>query len=125
MPLLLDATALDDGNNWDHTFDLDGDPSTLEAGGDTYNLKDPKQAQEAMDELEGRREALRRGELDEYENKGTEYGDGGRTRLLYDELRAKMAVDYHSNRHDMTWEEQSAEADRIRKMRATQIRGRW
>lgn len=124
MPL-LDATMLDDGGDWDHRFDLDGDPSTLEADGDSYDLKDPEQAEKAFDELEGRREALRRGELDKYEGESTDWGQGGRTRLLYDELRAKLAIDYHEGRHDLNWEEQSTEADRIRKVRAVKTRGRW
>ena len=123
MLLLPNITVLDDGDGWSHIFDLDNDASTLEVNNDTYNLKDPTQAQEALDNLKDYREALRRGELNEYEGKGTKYGDGGRTRLLYDELRAKIAVDFHNGHHDMDWEEQSTEADRIRKVRAIQTRG--
>lgn len=82
----------------------------IEVNGEDYDLSDREEAYEARDELAEYRQQLRDGELDEYEDHPTEYRGGGRTRLLYDEVRAQLAVDYHEGKHDMTWEEQDQEA---------------
>lgn len=117
---MIDITLLD--ADWSHPFDTDNDASTLEVENQRFDLDDPKEAEKALEETQKKREALKEGRLEEYEGRGTQMGEGGRTRLLYDELRAKMAVDYHAGKHDMTWEEQSREADRIRGIRAAQVR---
>lgn len=121
--ILPEATLLSSEGDWSHPFDTDGDASTLEIEDKRYKLDDPKEAQKALDHARERRQQLRDGELDEYEGKGTDYGQGGRTRLLYDELVAEMAVDKHKGKHSLSWEKVCAEADRIRKIRAIQTRG--
>ena len=115
-----DLSAMLDGA-FAHPFDTDNDASTLEANGRKFDLKDPAQAEKAQEYTEHQREALREGQLKTYEEHSTDFGEGGRTRLLYDELRAKMACDFHAGKHQMTWEEQSVEADRIRSIRAAEL----
>jgi len=94
----------------------------LEANGELYDLRKPQEAREALEATQDYREDLREGELEIYEDKPTEPFGGGRTRLFYDELRAKMAHDYHEGKHDLSWEQQHEEAQRIIKIRATQFR---
>lgn len=116
---MIDYTLLSDGS-WTHSFDLDGNPSTLEVQDYQFDLSNPSQAQKAFDFVLFQRQALKDGNLDNYEGKSTDFGGGGRTALLYDQLRAQMAVDFHKGKHDMSWAEQSTEADRIRSIRAIQ-----
>ena len=47
---------------------------------------------------------------------------GGRSRLLYDQLRADFAADKLAGKHEMTWDQQHMEAKRIIKMRAIQVK---
>jgi hypothetical protein len=119
---MFDINSLFDEGGFSHPFDTDNDPSTLEVDGQRYDLDNPKEAQLALKRTQQKRAALNDGSLDEYEGRGMDMGEGGRTRLLYDELRAKMACDYHTGKHEMTWQEQSEKADEIRGIRAAQLR---
>jgi len=110
---MIDASA-PTNNDFEHSFDTDGDVSTLEASDKQYDLTDANEAKEALIDIQKKRQALRDGELEEYEETGTNMWVGGRTRLLYDEVRAQLAIDFHEGEHDMTWEEQSEAADDIR-----------
>jgi len=90
-----------------------------------YDLNDPDDAQVASDQVRQYREQLKEHDLDTYEDKSTDWGQGGRSELLYDELRSKMAVDYHRGLHSLSWEDQHQEAERIVGLRAQQTRGVW
>lgn len=94
----------------------------LDINGHEYDLRKQDDIFRAMDRASDYRQDLREGDLDEYEGKSTEPWGGGRSRLLYDEIRIKMAIDYHQGKHDISWEQQDAEAKRIIKIRATQFR---
>lgn len=114
---IIDSTIVNDGNgeeNFDHRFDTDGDASTLEAGEKQYNLSRADEAEQALEEIKAKRQALKDKDLSSYEDISTEYGVGGRTRLLYDQVRAQLAVGFHNGEHDMSWEEQSEAADDTR-----------
>lgn len=114
MAIIDGSQVADSDGDFEHRFDIDGDASTLEAGDQQYDLTDTDEASQALTDIKQKRQALRAGELDEYEDTGTDMWVGGRTRLLYDEVRAQLAVDLHEGEHDMTWEEQSEAADDIR-----------
>ena len=53
------------------------------------------------------------------------FGIGGRSELLYDQVRARLAVQYHEGKHNMTWEEQHDAAEKVVRIRAIQTRSRW
>lgn len=59
------------------------------------------------------KEQLKTGELKEYDGKSTEPWQGGRSELSKDELRLKLAEDYHNGLHSLSWKAQKIEADRI------------
>ena len=126
----LPTDAIDEGERPDNLDDEGGlkedltlpplKSERLEAGDETYDLRKAEEAEQAQQDLRELRQQLRNGELDEYEGKSTEYGHGGRSRLLHDEVRAKLAVDYHDRKHTLSWDQQRAEADRIVQIRAAQ-----
>lgn len=97
----------------------------LEAGDEVYDLSDKDEAYEAEDYLRQKREALNNKQLLQYEGKATQFGVGGRSELLYDQVRARLAVRFHEGKHNMTWEEQHESAERVVRIRAAQTRSRW
>ena len=97
----------------------------LEAGDKIYDMSDEAEARKAEDYLKQKREALNSKQLLQYEDKATQFGLGGRSELLYDQVRVRLAVRYHENKHDMTWEEQHEYAERVVRIRATQTRNKW
>lgn len=94
----------------------------LEVNGEEFDLRDPENVDDALEELREYRQELRNGELDEYDGKSTDLWKGGRSELLYDEIRAKLAEDFHEGKHTLTWDEQNIEAKRIIKIRAAQLK---
>ena len=109
----MDAITLAELEGHEEDQQEEVDPSVyteLEVNGEEYDLADPEEAKQAQEDTKRYREELKHGDLYEYEGRGTSWGDGGRKQLLYDEVRAKMAVDYHEGKHDMTWKEQHERA---------------
>lgn len=125
MESLLDTTNLDyDGD------DISLPPlgfERLHINGESYDLRDPGEVDKALDRVHHFREQLQNGDLDEYEGRSTDYGNGGRARLFHDELRVKFAEDFHEGKHDLTWEQQELESQRLIQIRASQTRaqGKW
>lgn len=132
MDIIEGMETLDDGDRPDNMDDEGGMQQDLtllplryeklEVNGHEYDLRKADEVEDAQEALEDYRQQLREGELDEYEGKLTEPWGGGRSRLLYDEVRAKMAADFHDGKHSLTYEQQHQEAQRIIKIRATQFR---
>lgn len=126
---VLDAS--DDGASaMDEMDDIGEQPDIpefriLEAGDQVYDLADETEARQAEDMLQQKREALNERQLLQYEGKATQFGLGGRSELLYDQVRARLAVRYHEGKHDMTWEEQHDAAEKVVRVRAIQTRARW
>lgn len=131
---MLDLAILDSGiildfnDNGDQEYegeDLTIPPrryEKLETNGEEFDLRKPKEAEEANDTAKGYREQLKNDDLSTYEGKSTEVWGGGRSRLLYDEIRTKYAIDYHAGKHTMTWEQQHFEANRAIKIYAARIK---
>lgn len=132
---MIESSMIDDGgahaghdqvHNTDYHAAADGmDHSTLDANGHQYDLTDPSQAKQAVQDTAQYRDALRAGKLSQYENHSTDYGGGGRSHLLYDQARAKLANDFHNGEHTMTYDQQHIEAQRIVHIRATQTQSQW
>jgi hypothetical protein len=131
MGLFINPDAsLANGNN--PTIDDDDDdykvqlpPQNFEklvCGDNTYDLRDDDQAEDALNEANQKRNDLNNNQLAEYEGKSTEFGEGGRSRLLYDQVRAQMACDYHEGKHDMTFQQQHEQAQQVVALRAQQAR---
>jgi hypothetical protein len=122
--MILDQDG-DHDDQWFNRFDQDNDPSTLEVNGKKFDLRNPVDAARAHDEVMTYRSHLRNGDLSEYEGRGTDFGDGGRSQLLHDQARAEMAMDFHKGSHSMNWQEQCAEADHVVGLRAAQTHTKW
>ena len=130
--LLIDMDSLDEGDrpdNMDNDGDMEPDLTLpplryekLEVNGHEYDLRKQDEVEDAQEALEDYREQLRNNKLDEYEGKLTEPWGGGRSRLLYDEVRAKMAMDMHEGKHNLSYEQQHQECQRIIRIRAAQFR---
>lgn len=117
-----------DANNSDDVYDgedLSLPPlryEKLEVNGQVYDLRDAREAHEAQKVMDDYRMRVRKGEVFEYEGKSTKMWSGGRSRILYDEIRADMAVDYHEGNYDVSWEQQDQEARRIIEIRAATLK---
>jgi len=131
-PIISQMDSLDEGNR---PTDMDDEGGLaedltlppkkyekLDVNGQEYDLRKRNEVHEAQEATEDYREDLRYGELDEYEEKSTEPFGGGRSRLFYDELRTRMACDYHDGKHDLSWEQQDAECKRIIKIRIAEFK---
>lgn len=101
------------------------DPSMLHADGELHDLKDPDQVIDLIEQLKARRADLNRGELPKYEGRSTDWGGGGRSRLLYDQVRADIAQDYHEGSHSITWKGQHQKAMTVVKIVAIKHRARF
>lgn len=97
-------------------------PYMLSANGDLYDLRDSDQVNTLQESMKSYRNDLINGELKTYEGHSTEFGKGGRARLLYDTERSNLAEEYHEGRHNMSWSEQSQEAMKV--VRIVAIRNR-
>lgn len=97
----------------------------LEADDLVYDLADENEARQCEEALQEKRQQLNERQLTQYEGKATQFGIGGRSALLYDQVRARLAVQYHEGRHDMSWEEQHEAAEKVVRIRAIQTRARW
>lgn len=97
----------------------------LHANGDTFDLRDPDQVVDLLEQVKSDRNDLVNGDLPKYEGRSTDWGGGGRARLLYDQIRADLATEFHSGRHHMPWEEQHSEAMKVVRIRAIASRARF
>jgi hypothetical protein len=116
---------LDDDNDSDDGYQVPLPARGFEkliCGENSYDLRDDDQAEDALEDANQKRNDLNNGQLSEYEGKSTDFGGGGRSRLLYDQVRAQMAVDYHEGKHDMTWAQQHEQAQQVVALRAQQAR---
>jgi hypothetical protein len=100
-------------------------PFMLHANGDSYNLCDPDQVVDLQESVKSDRNDLMADQLPKYEGRSTDWGGGGRARLLYDQVRADLAAEWHSGRHTMSWTEQHNEAMNIVRIRAIAARARY
>lgn len=128
MSLILPPTIdldHDDDNDDDNDIEKQKPYTNLSVNGQDYDLEDPDDAQAANDRVRQYREQLKEHDLSTYDDKPTKWGGGGRSELLYDELRSKLAVDFHRGLHDLSWTDQHKEAERIVGLRAQQTRGVW
>jgi hypothetical protein len=117
------SASIDNDNQEDEVVDY----SQLEVQDQTFDLGSKEGAEQALATIQGYRQQLRDNNLSEYEEKSTEYGRGGRGRLMYDELRADLAVRYWNGEHQLDWQEQHDAAENIKSIRAIQSReqGLW
>lgn len=115
----------EDDNHYNPENSLKPDLSMLDANGDLHDLKDPDQVNDLVEELKEARFKLHNGKLKTYEGKSTDWGGGGRSRLLYDQVRVDLASDYHSGKNDMSWQEQHEEAMQVVKIVAVKNRNKF
>jgi len=54
-----------------------------------------------------------------------DWGSGGRSRLLYDAVRADLAQEYHEGRTNMTWEQMHQDALKVVRIVAIKNRARF
>jgi len=94
----------------------------LEVNGETYDLRNAQEAHEAQKVMDEYRARVRKGEIFDYEGRSTKMWSGGRSRILYDEIRTDMAVDYHEGDYNVSWEQQHKEAEKIISIRAAQLK---
>jgi hypothetical protein len=129
---MTDAMILDGGEHstLDDMDDVGEEASIqeyrmLEAGDQIYDMADETEARQLEDILQQKREELNERQLLQYEGKATQFGLGGRSELLYDQVRARLAVRFHEGKHDMNWEEQHEAAEKVVRIRAIQTRAQW
>jgi hypothetical protein len=117
---MMDADDNDDDDDHGDEYGaaLPTKPFMLHAAGDVYDLRDCDAVNDLLESVLLHRAKLNSGNLKTYEGHSTELGGGGRARLLYDSVRADLAEDYHSGRHNMNWDLQHAEAMRAVKFAA-------
>ena len=126
--ILNDADEDDDDSDPDDQDDdeygatIPTKPYMLHAGRDIYDLRDSDQVNDAMEQIKSDRNELQLGNLKTYEGHSTEWGGGGRARLLYDQVRIDLAQEYHEGRHGMGWEAQHHEAMKV--VRIVAVRNR-
>ena len=125
-----DILGKDEDNDTDQDIDEYGSaipthPHMLHANGDIYDLRDSDQVMDLQEQVKSDRNLLNREELPKYENHSTEWGGGGRARLLYDQVRADLAGEYHEGRHNMGWKEQHQEAMQVVRIVAVKNRARY
>jgi hypothetical protein len=103
------------------------DFSKLEVNETEFDLSTKEGAEDALNTIREYRAQLKNNNLEEYEDKSTDYGQGGRSRLMYDELRADLAVRYWGGEHQLDWEEQHEAANNIKAIKAAQMKaqGKW
>jgi hypothetical protein len=103
------------------------DFSKLEVNETEFDLSTKEGAEDALNTIREYRAQLKNNNLEEYEDKSTDYGQGGRSRIMYDELRADLAVRYWDGEHQLDWEEQHEAANNIKAIKAAQMKaqGKW
>jgi hypothetical protein len=97
----------------------------LTADGKVWDLREPNTVNDLVEHMSQLRQKMRDGTLDDYEGRSTDWGKGGRSRLLYDEVRGHLAQDYHEGKTGLTWEQQNQEAMKKVKIVAVMNRARW
>ena len=85
----------------------------IKINGQDCDLRDPSFVKVFQIKLKDYREQLNNGTLKQYEGKSTEAWKGGRSELTNDEIRLKLAEDYHLGKHSLSWKAQQIEANRI------------
>ena len=125
-----DILSADDGGpdgeeEDEYSLAVPGKPYMLHADGDIYDLRDVDQVGDLQEKVKSDRNDLRAEKLAKYENHSTDWGKGGRARLLYDQVRADLATEYHEGRHNMSWQQQHEEAVKVRRIVAIKNRARY
>ena len=100
-------------------------PHMLHANGDIYDLRNSDEVNDLQEQVKADRNELREGTLKKYEGRSTDWGGGGRARLLYDQCRVDLAQEYHEGRHSMEWKDQHQEAMKIVRIVAIRNRARY
>jgi hypothetical protein len=127
---ILDDADDDDDDDTDPKIDeygaaIPSQPYMLHANGDIYDLRDPDQVNDLQEQIKSDRNDLQIGELPKYEGHSTDWGGGGRARLLYDQVRVDLAQEYHEGRHHMSWTEQYQEAMKVVRIVAVKNRNMY
>jgi hypothetical protein len=128
------SAILDDAD--DHNDDTDpkideygaaipSEPFMLHANGDIYDLRDSDQVNDLQEQIKSDRNDLQIGELPKYEGHSTDWGGGGRARLLYDQVRVDLAQEYHEGRHHMSWTQQHQDAMKVVRIVAVKNRNMY
>lgn len=120
---LLDDDDQDDDD--DYGAAIPENPFMLHANGDLYDLRDSDQVTDLQEQIRSDRNDLNSGELTKYEGRSVEWGGGGRARMLYDQVRADLACEWHAGRHTMSFEDQHQEAMNIVRIRAIAMRNQY
>jgi len=113
---LYDSQDGEDDDAEDDFLDLTVPPyryEKLEIDGHSFDLRNPSDVDDALNTIQDYQQQMKDGELLEYEGKSTELFGGGRSRINYDAIRVKIAVDYHKGLHSIDWQDQHFEAKRI------------
>ncbi len=125
----VDATSdiLDDGEEEADEYGaaIPTKPFMLHVNGDLFDLRNPDDVNDLQEQVRSYRNDLRGEDLPKYEGRSTEWGGGGRARLLYDQVRADLATEFHSGRHTMNWKAQHQEAMDVVRIRAIATRARY
>lgn len=122
MPNTTFADDIDDTDGAEVIID---DYAYLDAAGEVWDLNNPDDVNQLVEHLAQVRQKLKADEAGSYENTGTDWGEGGRARLRYDQTRAELAQDYHAGKSDLAWEQQhKAAMDKVRII-AIANRHRW
>jgi len=100
-------------------------PHILSSDGDIFDLRDYNSVNDLKEYLMSKRNELREGTLSKYENHSTDWGGGGRARLLYDQVRVDLAQEYHEGRHGMSFLDQHQEAMKVIRIVAIKNRARY
>lgn len=130
-PSIVDLDDLDDSDDDDHNqtdeygTTLPVDLHQLHADGDLYDLRDPDQVLGLIEHLKDIRFKLNHGELKYYEGVSTDWGEGGRARLLYDQLRADLALARHAGKNIESWVTDHTDAMETIRQVAVAQRHRW
>ena len=84
----------------------------LNINGERFDLRNPQDVERGLEQVKEYRKLLNSDQLDKYDDKNTKRFGGGRSNLRYDEIRLKMADDYHQGKHSMSFDQQHSETKR-------------
>ena len=117
--------TLDDGTYEDeYGTAIPAEPSILHVDGDPYDLNNAEVIDELQIKLHDLRDRLRGEDLPEYDGRSTNWGGGGRARLLYDQARVDLAERYDGD-DGMSFEDQHREAMDVVRIVAIKNRARF
>lgn len=96
----------------------------IKVNGQDCDLRDPNFVKLFSAKIKDYREQFNNGTLKEYDGKSTEMWKGGRSELSADEIRLKLAEDYHLGKHSLSWKAQQIEANRIASIKSAELKAK-